>query len=157
MQVLNFTCSITNHVICVSHTSKENTVLRANIPPQHVSVIPNAVDTSVFTPNPAARKSNWYAPLPPDTIPTRRRTPCAHSPSRLPACLSIFGCCMMRIEGLRRSLEEEPLGGQGLRRSLEEEPLGGATGICIIYRIYVYHLSYIRVSSLVYMCIIHRI
>jgi phosphatidylinositol glycan class A protein len=57
-KVLNFTCSIINHVICVSHTSKENTVLRANIPPSDVSVIPNAVDTSVFTPNPAARKSN---------------------------------------------------------------------------------------------------
>jgi phosphatidylinositol glycan class A protein len=57
-KVLNFTCSITNHVICVSHTSKENTVLRANIPPLDVSVIPNAVDTSIFTPNPAARKSN---------------------------------------------------------------------------------------------------
>ncbi len=59
MQVLNFTCSLTSHVICVSHTSKENTVLRANIPPADVSVIPNAVDTTTFTPNPAARKSNW--------------------------------------------------------------------------------------------------
>jgi len=57
-QVLNFTCSLTNHVICVSHTSKENTVLRANIAPADVSVIPNAVDTTMFTPNPAARKSN---------------------------------------------------------------------------------------------------
>ncbi|EKX49218.1 hypothetical protein GUITHDRAFT_68256 [Guillardia theta CCMP2712] len=57
-KVLNFTLSCINHVICVSHTSKENTVLRASIEPSHVSVIPNAVDTSVFTPNPTARKSN---------------------------------------------------------------------------------------------------
>eukprot|EP00877_Chromochloris_zofingiensis_P006887 jgi/Chrzof1/2451/Cz11g16080.t1 len=30
-----------HHVICVSHTSKENTVLRACFPPHRVSVIPN--------------------------------------------------------------------------------------------------------------------
>jgi phosphatidylinositol glycan class A protein len=29
------------HVICVSHTSKENTVLRASLHPAAVSVIPN--------------------------------------------------------------------------------------------------------------------
>ncbi len=38
--------------------SKENTVLRANVEPSRVSVIPNAVDTSVFTPNPSARAPN---------------------------------------------------------------------------------------------------
>jgi phosphatidylinositol glycan class A protein len=55
-QVLEFTLCDTGHVICVSHTSKENTVLRANMNPQKVSVIPNAVDTTLFTPNAAARK-----------------------------------------------------------------------------------------------------
>lgn len=35
-KVLNFTLSCINHVICVSHTSKENTVLRASIGPEHV-------------------------------------------------------------------------------------------------------------------------
>jgi phosphatidylinositol glycan class A protein len=30
-----------NAVICVSHTSRENTVLRACLPPGRVSVIPN--------------------------------------------------------------------------------------------------------------------
>ncbi|CAN0829040.1 Phosphatidylinositol N-acetylglucosaminyltransferase subunit A [Linum grandiflorum] len=36
--------------ICVSHTSKENTVLRSGIPPEKVYVIPNAVDTAMFKP-----------------------------------------------------------------------------------------------------------
>jgi Glycosyltransferase Family 4 len=39
-------------VICVSHTSKENTVLRACLPPSRVHVIPNAVDTAKFQPYP---------------------------------------------------------------------------------------------------------
>jgi phosphatidylinositol glycan class A protein len=56
MQVLEFTLCDTGHVICVSHTSKENTVLRANLISEKVSVIPNAVDTTLFTPNAAARK-----------------------------------------------------------------------------------------------------
>ncbi|KAL3212416.1 hypothetical protein MRX96_035917 [Rhipicephalus microplus] len=43
--------SFANHVICVSHTGKENTVLRANVPPARVSVIPNAVETAVFFPD----------------------------------------------------------------------------------------------------------
>lgn len=51
-KVLQFSLSETNHVICVSHTSKENTVLRASIRPQVVSVIPNAVDGTMFTPDP---------------------------------------------------------------------------------------------------------
>ncbi|KAL6767385.1 PIGA1 [Auxenochlorella protothecoides x Auxenochlorella symbiontica] len=37
--------------ICVSHTSKENTVLRACLPPSLVSVIPNAVDAALYTPD----------------------------------------------------------------------------------------------------------
>ena len=35
--------------------SKENTVLRSAIDPTKVSVIPNAVDGSVFTPDPSKR------------------------------------------------------------------------------------------------------
>ena len=42
-----------HHVICVSYTSKENTVLRASLQPNMVSVIPNAVDASCFTPDPS--------------------------------------------------------------------------------------------------------
>nr|CAG4645493.1 EOG090X0515 [Lynceus sp. MCZ IZ 141354] len=42
-----------NHCICVSHTGKENTVLRAKVPAEQVSVIPNAVDWSLFRPGDA--------------------------------------------------------------------------------------------------------
>lgn len=38
--------------------SKENTVLRASIRPQVVSVIPNAVDGTMFTPDPTQRPKN---------------------------------------------------------------------------------------------------
>ncbi|XP_033222094.1 N-acetylglucosaminyl-phosphatidylinositol biosynthetic protein isoform X2 [Belonocnema kinseyi] len=40
-----------NHCICVSHTGKENTVMRAKVHRERVSVIPNAVDTALFTPD----------------------------------------------------------------------------------------------------------
>ncbi|MEQ2288894.1 hypothetical protein AMECASPLE_027569 [Ameca splendens] len=50
----------TNHIVCVSYTSKENTVLRATLNPEIVSVIPNAVDPTDFTPDPSRR--------PPDRI-----------------------------------------------------------------------------------------
>jgi len=45
-------CSLCSceHVICVSHTSKENTCLRASLKPEKVSVIPNALDATAFTP-----------------------------------------------------------------------------------------------------------
>jgi len=49
-KVLKFTLADVHAVICVSHTSKENVVLRACIPPQRVYVVPNAVDTSLFYP-----------------------------------------------------------------------------------------------------------
>ncbi|KAM4700034.1 phosphatidylinositol N-acetylglucosaminyltransferase subunit A [Discoglossus pictus] len=48
----------TNHIICVSYTSKENTVLRAALNPEIVSVIPNAVDPTDFTPDPHKKKGN---------------------------------------------------------------------------------------------------
>ncbi|KAG8590686.1 hypothetical protein GDO81_006844 [Engystomops pustulosus] len=48
----------TNHIICVSYTSKENTVLRAALDPQIVSVIPNAVDPTDFTPDLQKEKTN---------------------------------------------------------------------------------------------------
>ncbi|KAF5187211.1 Phosphatidylinositol n-acetylglucosaminyltransferase gpi3 subunit [Thalictrum thalictroides] len=49
-KVLQFTLADVNQAICVSHTSKENTVLRSGLPPEKVFVIPNAVDTAVFKP-----------------------------------------------------------------------------------------------------------
>lgn len=57
-KVLKFSLHGINHAICVSHTSKENTVLRSNIEPSMVSVIPNAVDATVFVPDPTRRNPN---------------------------------------------------------------------------------------------------
>ncbi|KAI6088773.1 glycosyltransferase family 4 protein [Hypoxylon rubiginosum] len=49
-KLLKFTLSDVDHVICVSHTCKENTVLRASLDPLMVSVIPNAVVSENFKP-----------------------------------------------------------------------------------------------------------
>ncbi|CAM8879251.1 unnamed protein product [Rhodiola kirilowii] len=51
-KVLQFTLADVTQAICVSHTSKENTVLRSGLPPEKVYVIPNAVDTAMFKPAP---------------------------------------------------------------------------------------------------------
>lgn len=49
-KLLKFTMTDVGHVICVSHTCKENTVLRASLDPSTVSVIPNAVVSDDFKP-----------------------------------------------------------------------------------------------------------
>ncbi|KAI8615936.1 hypothetical protein BC830DRAFT_1120204 [Chytriomyces sp. MP71] len=54
-KLLKFSLTDVDHVICVSHTSKENTVLRAALKPEDVSVIPNAVVAKQFVPDPSAR------------------------------------------------------------------------------------------------------
>jgi phosphatidylinositol glycan class A protein len=54
-KLLKFTLSQQIHVICVSHTSKENTVLRAALNPYTVSVIPNAIVSNDFTPDESKR------------------------------------------------------------------------------------------------------
>ncbi|XP_052212714.1 phosphatidylinositol N-acetylglucosaminyltransferase subunit A-like isoform X2 [Dreissena polymorpha] len=54
-KLLKFSLADCHHAICVSHTSKENTVLRAAIKPETVSVIPNAVEASMFIPDPSQR------------------------------------------------------------------------------------------------------
>lgn len=56
-KLLVLTLADCNHVVCVSHTAKENTVLRAAVPPRRVSVIPNAVDTVRFIPDVSKRPS----------------------------------------------------------------------------------------------------
>ena len=58
-KLLKFTLSNISHVICVSHTGKENTVLRARLNPSDVSVVPNAVDSVAFTPDVSARPDYW--------------------------------------------------------------------------------------------------
>ena len=54
-KVLEWSLRCVDQVICVSNTSRENTVLRAKIAPHRVSVIPNATDTASFTPPAAMR------------------------------------------------------------------------------------------------------
>ncbi|EDW73851.1 uncharacterized protein Dwil_GK19467 [Drosophila willistoni] len=56
--LLEVNLSMVNHAICVSHIGKENTVLRARVAKHRVSVIPNAVDTALFTPDPSQRPSD---------------------------------------------------------------------------------------------------
>ncbi|KAG2490079.1 hypothetical protein HYH03_011544 [Edaphochlamys debaryana] len=51
-KLLKAVLSDAHAVICVSHTSRENTVLRACLQPGGVAVIPNAVDASQFFPAP---------------------------------------------------------------------------------------------------------
>nr|WDD38918.1 phosphatidylinositol N-acetylglucosaminyltransferase subunit A [Fagopyrum tataricum] len=57
-KVLQFTLADISQAICVSHTSKENTVLRSGLPPEKVYVIPNAVDTAMFKPAPKRIKDD---------------------------------------------------------------------------------------------------
>lgn len=54
-KALKYTLSDVQNVICVSNTSKENTVLRAALDPSRVHVIPNAVSTCHLTPDPTKR------------------------------------------------------------------------------------------------------
>jgi phosphatidylinositol glycan class A protein len=51
-KILKFFLSDVDQVICVSHTARENTVLRACLDPRSVNVIPNAVVPSQFLPDP---------------------------------------------------------------------------------------------------------
>ncbi|KAI4247285.1 MAG: hypothetical protein L6R40_001628 [Gallowayella cf. fulva] len=60
-KLLKFTLSDVDHVICVSHTCKENTVLRASLDPLMVSVIPNAVVAENFEPLGYNRNRNHMA------------------------------------------------------------------------------------------------
>ncbi|KAL8463735.1 hypothetical protein ACS0TY_033619 [Phlomoides rotata] len=64
-KVLQFTLADVSQAICVSHTSKENTVLRSGLPPKRVFVIPNALDTSMFKPAPVQLSSHEIVILPP--------------------------------------------------------------------------------------------
>jgi phosphatidylinositol glycan class A protein len=72
-KLLKFTLSDVDHVICVSHTCKENTVLRAALDPLMVSVIPNAVVADNFRPlspteaqSPPDKRSASASPSRPD-------------------------------------------------------------------------------------------
>ncbi|KAF2749440.1 glycosyltransferase family 4 protein [Sporormia fimetaria CBS 119925] len=68
-KLLKFTLSDVDHVICVSHTCKENTVLRASLDPLTVSVIPNAVVAENFRPKSVEEGGSEHPRLGPnDTI-----------------------------------------------------------------------------------------
>jgi phosphatidylinositol glycan class A protein len=54
-RVLQTTLSTVDAAICVSHTCRDNLILRAKLDPQRVHVIPNAVDPTKFTPDPSKR------------------------------------------------------------------------------------------------------
>ncbi|KAI6245537.1 Phosphatidylinositol N-acetylglucosaminyltransferase gpi3 subunit [Erysiphe necator] len=69
-KLIKFTLSDIDHVICVSHTCKENTVLRASLDPLMVSVIPNAVVAENFRP------LNHPSYLPK----TEKKNPCVSKP-----------------------------------------------------------------------------
>eukprot|EP00040_Diaphanoeca_grandis_P010879 m.55745 g.55745 ORF g.55745 m.55745 type:complete len:451 (-) comp22125_c0_seq3:163-1515(-) len=56
-KLLKYDLKCVSHVICVSHTGRENTVLRSRVPLDQVSVIPNAIDNVTFKP-PAAPLPN---------------------------------------------------------------------------------------------------
>jgi phosphatidylinositol N-acetylglucosaminyltransferase subunit A len=71
-KLLKFALSDVDHVICVSHTCKENTVLRASLDPLMVSVIPNAVVAENFQPKSYIPKSrNEMDYLRPRPLPQR--------------------------------------------------------------------------------------
>lgn len=69
-KILKWTLCDVQAVVCVSHTSKENTVLRAALPPARVFVVPNAIDMMRFRPFPRP-------PPPPDTVTCALRLPAA--------------------------------------------------------------------------------
>ncbi|CAJ1436683.1 unnamed protein product [Effrenium voratum] len=56
-KLLKFFLTNVEHCICVSHTNRENLVLRAALQPATVSAIPNAVDTRRFWPDPSQRSA----------------------------------------------------------------------------------------------------
>lgn len=58
-KLLKFTLSDVGHCICVSHTCKENTVLRASLNPSSVSAIPNAVVSDNFKPDFSKASKKW--------------------------------------------------------------------------------------------------
>uniref|UniRef100_A0A5K3FHZ3 phosphatidylinositol N-acetylglucosaminyltransferase n=1 Tax=Mesocestoides corti TaxID=53468 RepID=A0A5K3FHZ3_MESCO len=47
--------NVVDNFICVSNVAKENTVLRGGMEPERVYVIPNAIDSASFTPDPSSR------------------------------------------------------------------------------------------------------
>lgn len=49
-KLMKFSLSTVDHAVAVSHTCRENLVLRASVRADNVSTVPNAVDATAFTP-----------------------------------------------------------------------------------------------------------
>ncbi|KAF1811738.1 phosphatidylinositol:UDP-GlcNAc transferase subunit PIG-A [Eremomyces bilateralis CBS 781.70] len=83
-KLLKFTLSDVDHAICVSHTCKENTVLRASLDPLMVSVIPNALVAENFRPlnHPSTVSSRHGDNAPKLPISSSRKTPKSSSHAR---------------------------------------------------------------------------
>lgn len=77
-KLLRFALADVDHVVCVSHTGRENTVLRAGLAPSNVSTIPNAIDATHFYPVP-------------DRAPKDHGTP-----AYLPVCIVVLSRLMYR-------------------------------------------------------------
>lgn len=71
-KLMKLSMSDVDHAICVSHTCRENLVLRASIPPHRTSAIPNAVDPFRFTPDPSARRPKGTSAFRPARSPLPR-------------------------------------------------------------------------------------
>mmetsp|Transcript_73072 Transcript_73072/g.167572 ORF Transcript_73072/g.167572 Transcript_73072/m.167572 type:complete len:426 (+) Transcript_73072:1286-2563(+) len=56
-KLLKYFLAHVDSCISVSHTNRENLVLRANLAPEDIYVIPNAIDGSCFVPDPQKRPS----------------------------------------------------------------------------------------------------
>lgn len=59
-RVLQTSLSTVDAAIGVSHVCRDNLILRARLDPARVSVIPNAVDPSKFSPDPSQRRHDRY-------------------------------------------------------------------------------------------------
>ncbi|TYZ62848.1 hypothetical protein PybrP1_003577 [[Pythium] brassicae (nom. inval.)] len=61
-KIMKFSLSTVDHAIAVSHTCRENLVLRASLRADSVSTIPNAVDATKFTPPTPAERARALVP-----------------------------------------------------------------------------------------------
>ncbi len=58
-KALSFVLNLVDNFVCVSQVAKKNTILRGAIRPDQVFVIPNAIDSLAFTPDPSYRDPNY--------------------------------------------------------------------------------------------------
>ena len=54
-KITAFTLTMVDQIIAVSHTLRENIHIRSGVPPHLISVIPNAIDSTKFSPSPTCQ------------------------------------------------------------------------------------------------------